>query len=137
MLFFKILICITSMFLVGISFASEQNCQKFLNTVWKGEKIGKGYQGPITIKFKGKCGKGVFSSDFQISYVWIGKSGQVVTPGYLKFKKMAWLNTKIMQVQMGRWVWIATNYTGRTFIQVTTIMLTYQSSKLKNITKNL
>ena len=94
MLFFKILICITSMFLVGISFASEQNCQKFLNTVWKGEKIGKGYQGPITIKFKGKCGKGVFSSDFQISYVWIGKSGQVVTPGYLKFKKNGMIEYK-------------------------------------------
>ena len=87
MIIFKTFIYLISFFFVSVSFASEYECSKFIKTVWKGEKIGKGYQGPITIKFKDKCGKAMFSSDFQIKYDWIGKAGRVLTPGVLRFKK--------------------------------------------------
>ena len=72
------------------SFASKKECSQFLDTVWEGEKVGKGYQGPITIKFNGKCTKPQFSGKYiQIKYKWISKSGKVVTPGKLKFKNNA------------------------------------------------
>ncbi|MAR79784.1 MAG: hypothetical protein CMM18_06135 [Rhodospirillaceae bacterium] len=87
MIIFKTLVYLILFLFANISLASEQECLKFIKTVWKGEKVGKGYQGPITIKFKDKCGKAMFSSDFQIKYDWIGKAGRVLTPGVLRFKK--------------------------------------------------
>ena len=84
---YLIYICLTLLFSLQYSFASKKECSQFLDTVWEGEKVGKGYQGPITIKFKGKCTKPQFGGKYiQIKYQWIGKSGKVVTPGKLKFK---------------------------------------------------
>ena len=64
--------------------ASEKVCSKFKNTVWNGKKDGKGYRGPITVKFKSPCYK-VFGNAFNINYDWVGPGGRVFTPGSLKF----------------------------------------------------
>ena len=76
--------------------ASEKTCLKFKSTVWSGKKVGTGYQGPITVKFKSNCSKGFFGNEFFINYDWVGTGGRVVTPGSLKFLengKMEYNNT--------------------------------------------
>ena len=75
-------------FFTQYSFASDEDCSQFLDTIWEGEKVGTGYQGLITIKFKDKCSK-KSSWDgeyFQIEYDWVGESGKIVTPGKLQIK---------------------------------------------------
>lgn len=75
-------------FFTQYSFASDEDCSQFLDTIWEGEKVGTGYQGLITIKFKDKCSK-KSSWDgeyFQIKYDWVGESGKIVTPGKLQIK---------------------------------------------------
>mgnify|MGYP006105014691 CR=1 FL=1 len=85
---YSLYIFLTLLISLQYSFANEKKCSQFLKTVWEGKKVGKGYQGPITIKFKNKCTKPQFGGKyFQIKYNWIGKSGKVVTPGKLKFQK--------------------------------------------------
>lgn len=76
-------------FFIQYSFASDKDCSQFLDTIWQGEKVGSGYQGLISIKFKDKCSK-KSSWDgeyFQIKYDWVGKSGKIVTAGKLEFKE--------------------------------------------------
>ena len=76
-------------FFIQYSFASDKDCSQFLDTIWQGEKVGSGYQGLITIKFKDKCSKiSQWDGEFiQIEYDWVGKSGKIVTAGKLEFKE--------------------------------------------------
>ena len=73
------------------SFASEEICLKYSNTIWQGEKKGKAFshdfQGPITIQFKGQCSKIPFSKNYKINYKWIAKNGKINQSGTLKFKE--------------------------------------------------
>ena len=85
--------------------ASEKVCSKFKNTVWNGKKVGTGYQGAITVKFKSNCSKGFFGNEFYINYDWVGTGGRVVTPGSLKFLengKMEYTNNAGSRGSMSR-----------------------------------
>tara|TARA_B100001287_G_C22444443_1_gene417506 strand:- start:48 stop:422 length:375 start_codon:yes stop_codon:yes gene_type:complete len=80
----KILILVFSAFLITApAFAGMETCKLFEGTQWVGEKKGKGYQGVITIAFKGECKKSW--AGIQIKYDWVGSNGKVVTPGALTF----------------------------------------------------
>ena len=47
----SIILAIGVLFFVGPSFADTISCKNFENATYEGNKKGKGYQGPITIKF--------------------------------------------------------------------------------------
>tara|TARA_A100001035_G_C27329555_1_gene297783 strand:+ start:76 stop:453 length:378 start_codon:yes stop_codon:yes gene_type:complete len=81
----SIILAIGVLFFVGPTFADTISCNNFENATYEGNKKGKGYQGPITIKFTDQCKS--TKSGFKIKYKWIGSNGKVVTPGALTFKE--------------------------------------------------
>ena len=67
---FLFLIFFPTLLFSSVAKSSEEICSKYSNTIWEGEKKGKAFgqdlEGPISIKFKGKCSKVPFSKDYQI-----------------------------------------------------------------------
>lgn len=100
--------------------ADQPKCQYFENSVWVGDKKGKGYEGPITIEFKDKC-KTRMSGNSTLNYVWVGSNGKVVTPGRLTFSKsgqISYSNTAgsrgDVALNSKSLVWVNT-YTGKNY----------------------
>ena len=91
---FRIICIFISIFYINSAFADKEKCSSFINSIWEGEKVGKGYQGKITIKFKDKCSKAAFGKDIEIKYDWVGSTGKIVTPGVLRFKENGKINYK-------------------------------------------
>ena len=65
------------------TFANTITCKTFENTIFKGDKKGWGYQGPLTVKFNDQCKS--TKNGFWIKYNWI-VNGEVYTPGSLIYK---------------------------------------------------
>ena len=89
---FLFLIFFPTLLFSSVAKSSEEICSKYSNTIWEGEKKGKAFgqdlEGPISIKFKGKCSKVPFSKDYQIKYDWEGqnKYSKNWKAGTLRFK---------------------------------------------------